>query len=100
MNRDQRKLDRLLTLARKAPRPREPDFPIPAPFGLAGRIAAQWAARAEPHDGAEAWERLCWWGAGTAAAVCLLTVVYQRQLPEPTVFDLLIEAPLETAPLR
>jgi hypothetical protein len=44
---------------------------------------------------ADAWERLCWWGAGASVAVCFMAFVSQSLTPEPNPFDALIETPAD-----
>ncbi len=81
------RLQQLLNLARRG----RPAPPVDAlPFGLATRVAARWAGSASRANAGELWERLCWWGTGAAAAICIVTVSIQAQPPEPTAFDLLL----------
>jgi hypothetical protein len=42
---------------------------------------------------AVAFERLCWWGAGATAALCLFLGALHRPPPEPEVFESLLEWP-------
>ena len=92
-----RKLKRLFTLARSA-LSSEPAPIEPLPYGLATRVASQWASRRQNGNLANLWLRACWWGVGSALAVCVATAVYQTSLPEPDGLDLLVDATVEVEP--
>lgn len=98
-------LERLLQLARHATRHRAP-APAHEPDAAEIRRLAKQALRATSRSGtpreahiskhvawAGAFERLCWWGAGAAAAVCLFLGALHRPPPEPEAFELLLEWP-------
>lgn len=87
------KPDRFQQFIAAARRGRPQERPLPLPPFLAIRVAASWAATPRSPHLARLWERLCWWGAGTAVAICLATGVLQSSRPEPTGFDLLLELP-------
>ena len=91
MSANHESLRKLIEAARKAqalPSPPESS----APFGFSTRVAARWAALPRRSGLADAWERLCWWGASASVAVCLLTFASQSLQPEPNPFDVLLEA--------
>ena len=85
-------LQKLIRAARKAPLASVPPEPS-APFGFSTRVAALWVAGRGRSGLSDAWERLCWWGAGVSVAVCVLAFVGQSLQPEPNPFDELIDAP-------
>lgn len=85
-------LQRLIATARKAYERAESSGEETAPFGFAGRVAAQWSAIPRGMTGRDLLERLAWWGAGASAAVCLLAFAHQYSRPEPAVFDVFLEA--------
>lgn len=98
-------MERLLRLARHAARHRAP-APAGEPDAAEIRRLAQQALRTTTSPGASreeraperiAWagalERLCWWGAGVTAAVCLFLGAMHRPPPEPEAFELLLEWP-------
>jgi hypothetical protein len=67
--------------------------------GFATRVAARWAISRRQPNLAGLWERLCWWGAGAATALCLAGVIYRTSLPEPDPFEEFMNAPMEGANL-
>ena len=85
-------LRRLIQAARKAHAPPLAPSDLPAPFGFSTRVAALWVAVPRRAGWADAWERLCWWGAGASVAVCLFAFVNQSLQPEPNPFDVLLES--------
>lgn len=86
MNSHGQRLERLFNRARRSPKPSAEEASSP-PFGFATSVAARWAGSRQRPSQRDAWERLCWWGAGAAAAICLSATVYHTLLPEADVFD-------------
>jgi hypothetical protein len=50
-------------------------------------------SRRTPKSWLDAFERLCWWGAGATVALCLVLGVLHRPPPEPDAFAPLLEWP-------
>lgn len=103
MNARPPKLQRLLGLARRAARPRQ-TAPTPAPEATElRRLTQQVLSAAERHrpdaaalrqrEWARAFERLSWWAAGAAAALCLIAATLHRPASEPTGLELLLQWP-------
>ena len=87
------KMERLVSLARKAP-PAVTSVEEPAlQPGFATRVAARWAASKDRAEMPQLWERLCWRGAAVATVLCLASFLYTRQTPQPTAFEILMDAP-------
>src|SRR5215468_1125313 len=87
------KMERLVSLARKAPRP-EASVQEPALRpSFATRVAARWAASKGRTEMPQLWERLCWRGVAVATVLCLASFLYTRQTPQPTAFEILMGAP-------
>ena len=86
MNSYRQRLERLFGRARRWPPPAAEESSS-APFGFATSVAARWAGSRQCPSQRDAWERLCWWGAGAAAAICLSATVYHTLVPETGVFD-------------
>jgi hypothetical protein len=90
------RLNKIVSLARKA----RPITPAPtdetAPLGFATRVAAQWvhsSAHSHPSP-ADVWERISWWGSGLAAAACVVALaIHLADRQQPTGFDMLLGAP-------
>jgi hypothetical protein len=100
MNSEEKRLKRLLDLARRAPIPaREDDeSTFTPPLGFATRVAARWASSPRTVTAADIWERLSWWGSGVAVATCMIVFAIQQRQPEPSAFDLLLDVTQETQP--
>lgn len=109
MRHNPRTLQTLLQLARREARRRAP-APACAPDEAQIRRLAHHALQAreqgaaprgehepKPASWAVAFERLCWWGAGAAAALCLFLGALHRPPPEPEVFESLLEWPAANA---
>ena len=76
-----------LDLARRG----RPVAPLEPPLsGFASRVAARWSAAPRTPSVGELWEKLCWWGAGAAVAVCVLSALIPPPASEPTAFDILL----------
>lgn len=94
MNVHRRELKNLFALARRAQR--QPVAAAEAhtvPLGFATRVAARWTSQARSPRTADLWERLAWWGAGAATAVCVVAMLLPRSAHEPTGFELLLATP-------
>lgn len=88
------RLQHLLDLARRG-RPIPPLEELPP--ALATRVAARWVGSSRQANAGEIWERLCWWGMGAAAVICIVTVSLHPHPPEPTAFEILLSIPSTTA---
>jgi hypothetical protein len=91
---NQKPVQKLIGLARKAHQPAPAPQAESAPWGFATRVVARLA---EPNGATRAsfWERWCWWGAGASVAVCLIASAQHALQPEPNAFDLALEAQAE-----
>src|SRR5262245_12518744 len=98
MNSDDKRLNRLLDLARRAPPPAEDkDEPsLTPPLGFATRVAARWTSSPRAATAADIWERLSWWGSGVAVATCMIVFAFYQHQPELSAFDLLLDVSQET----
>ena len=96
MSKNRESIRKLVVAARKAHAPQPADKLAVAPFGFATRLAAFWAAKPRRLNWTDAWERLCWWGAGASVAVCLIAFVNQSMQPDSNPFDVLLEAQADT----
>ena len=92
MSANNQSLRKLIKAARKGSTPAQEPSVSPAPFGFSTRVAAQWAAGRGRSGLADAWERLCWWGASASVALCVMAFVSQSFEQESNPFDDLIEA--------
>ena len=92
------KLKKLIAIARKAHAPSRQlaEEDVQAPFGFATRVIAQWSEESKQERG-RVWERLCWWGAATSVAICLVVFVQQHARTEANAFDVLLNTPAEDA---
>ena len=92
-----RPLQKLITTARKAPRPQPPPAETPAPFGFSTRVAAHWSRGKMAARRADLWEHCCWWVASASVAMCIVVTVQHALQPEPDAFDLAFTATIEVA---
>jgi hypothetical protein len=88
-----KRLNQLLSLAKKAHRPMAEEIKLQAPLGFSTRVAARWASGERSLTPGDLWERLCWCGASVAAVVCLAAAVHHGLNPEPTAFEVLLDMP-------
>ncbi|MBI2929473.1 MAG: hypothetical protein HYY24_27735 [Verrucomicrobia bacterium] len=94
MNPHRRQLKTLFALARHArTQPVHVAEAQAAPLGFATRVAARWGGQARRLRPADLWERLAWWGAGAAVAVCVVAMLLPRPEQELTSLDLLLATP-------
>jgi hypothetical protein len=92
-DRIKQKMERLVSLARKAPPAVTSAEESALQPGFATRVAARWAASRDRGGMPQLWERLCWRGAAVATLLCLASFLYTRQTPQPTAFEILMGAP-------
>jgi hypothetical protein len=92
MNSEKERLNKILSLARKARPAESVSFPDTPPPGFATRVAARWALGSGQTSAVDAWERISWWGSGLAVTVCLIAFSVHLWHEEPTGFDLLLDA--------
>lgn len=84
-------LQSLIRCARKAYQSSPPAAREPAPVGFAARVAARSNAVLARPRGSDLFERLARWGVAVSAAVCLITFIERKSLPEQGAFDVFLE---------
>lgn len=83
-----RQLDRLMALARQAPRTSEIPTESKLTPGLATRVAARWATGESEFSVLGLWDRAAGWGTLAASVVCVSALLLTRfEARAPSAFD-------------